>query len=93
MHLGLNWLNAAPFFILRTLLTYPSYTNLRVRNANFKISPPYYVQISKLRFMNFLKITYFRFNTVTKELKVSFFYFLRLCKRQPSVWRKICASP
>ena len=42
MHLGLNWLNAAPFFILRTLLTYPTYTNLRVRNANFNISPPYY---------------------------------------------------
>ena len=41
VHLGLNWLNAVPFCIFRTLLTYPTYTNLRVRNANFNSSPPY----------------------------------------------------
>ena len=41
VHLRLNWLNAAPFYICRTLLTYSSYTNLRVRNSNFDSSPPY----------------------------------------------------
>ena len=43
VRLRLNWLNAALFFIFRTLLTYTTYTNLRVRNANFDSSPPYYI--------------------------------------------------